>query len=166
MVLTSSRRLQNPLSGLILAYSFLACTAGEAGAQARVGIGKASLSIPVQMTIRPRLRLSAPAAPEVVERTTDVVELEFTFVVAANVDWSMTVALPADAAVHSTPTVRTATGAWAPLARGSELRVIGRMAPSNGELVRVRVRLPAAEGERLSRILRFTANYADGLSGG
>ncbi|MCE9603154.1 MAG: hypothetical protein K8S21_13195 [Gemmatimonadetes bacterium] len=118
------------------------------------------------MTIRPRLRMSAEAAPEVVGRTGDLVELEFTFVVAANVEWAMSVALPATAAVHSVPTVRTETGAWAPLTPGSELRVIGRTAPSNGAPVRIRVRLPSAEGTRLREVLRFSIGYADGQPGG
>jgi hypothetical protein len=109
--------------------------------------------------------MSAGAAPQVVGRTADQVELEFTFVVAANVDWSMSVALPADVAGQALPIVRTESGSWAPLTPGSELRVLGRMAPSNGSTVRVRVRLPSSERARLSDVLRFSIGYADGMSG-
>lgn len=164
-MLSSSRGLQAPLRGFFLAFVLVGGLSGRAQAQARVGVVRAALSIPVQVTIRPRLLMSAKAAPEVVGRTGDLVELEFTFVVAANVDWAMSLALPAGAVVHSFPTVRIETGAWAALTPGSELRVIGRMAPSNRATVRVRVRLPSAEGTRLSEVFRFSIGYADGLPG-
>ena len=162
---TSFRGRYGPLRRLILVPLLLAGPFGLAEAQARVGIGRTSLSIPIQMTIRPRLRLSAAAAPQVVGRTADLVELEFAFTVAANVDWSVTVALPADAALSGSPTVRTETGEWAPLTSGAEIRVIGRMAPSNGAIVRIRVRLPSSAGARLTDAFRFSVGYADGLPG-
>lgn len=114
--------------------------------------------------------MSAAVAPLVVGRTADLVEMEFEFTVAANIDWTLTVALPADAALPDdvlsrTPMVRTETGAWAPLNAGTEVRVIGRMAPSNGAVVRVRVRLPSANGARLSDVLRFSVGHADGTPG-
>lgn len=162
---TSFRGRYGSLRGFILGSSLLACPFGLAEAQARVGIGRTSVSIPVELTIRPRVRMSAAAAPQVVGRTADLVEMEFEFTVAANVDWSVTVALPLDAELDGSPAVRTETGGWAPLTSGAEIRVIGRMPPSNGALVRVRVRLPPASGARLTDVLRFSVGYADGLPG-
>lgn len=161
----SSRGLYGPPIRIFFACSLVVCPLGQAEAQARTGIGRTSLTIPVQMTIRPRLRLSSAAAPEVVSRTADAVEMEFAFVVAANVDWTVTVALPADAAVHGSPSVRTETGAWAPLASGAEIRVIGRMAPSDGTVIRVRVRLAASASAGMTDVLRFSIGPADGLPG-
>ena len=162
---TSFRGLYRSLRGFILGFSLLACPLGLAEAQARVGIGRTSISIPVQMTIRPRLRMSAAAAPQVVGRTADLVEMEFEFTVAANVDWSVTVALPLDAVLDGSPTVRTETGVWAPLTSGAEIRVTGRMPPSNGAVIRVRVRLASAASARITDVLRFSVGYADGLPG-
>ncbi len=163
---TSSCGLPGPLRRFIIVALLLAGPVGLAEGQSRAGIGRTSLSIPVQMTIRPHLQMSAAAAPQVVGRTADLVEMEFEFTVAANVDWSVTVALPADATPFGSPTVRTEAGEWAPLRSGAEIRVIGRMAPSNGTVVRVRVRLRSSAGARLTDALRFSVGYADGLQGG
>jgi len=149
----------------VLGALLLACPFGLATAQARTGIGRASLTIPVQITIRTRLRMTAVEPPQVIARTADQVEMEFAFVVSANVDWTVTVALPGGVAAQGAPAVRSETGAWTALASGSETRVVGRMAPSNGTVVRVRVRLPAAGAAGLSEVLRFSVDAADGLPG-
>lgn len=109
--------------------------------------------------------MTPSSPPEVVARTPAGVEMEFAFVVASNVDWAVTVALPGATEAAEAPAVRNDLGVWTVLESGREVRVIGRSAPSNGTLIRVRVRLPEGASTGLSDVIRFSIEPADGLPG-
>lgn len=149
-------------SGLLFGL-LLALGARAAGAQAVARIDRASLVIPVQMTIAPRLLLVSAGPAQVVGRTADGVEIELPFRVAANVAWSVSVALPrADSAVVGA-VVLTDRGLWRPLAKGVDVRVIGRREPSEPSIIKLRVRLPSNAKAGLAETLRVSIEPAEGV---
>lgn len=151
------------VSGLLVGL-VIAATGPAVGAQAVARIDRASLVIPVQMTIAPRLLLVSAGPAQVVGKTADGVEIELPFRVAANVSWSVSIGLPQSAEGATGAAVLTDRGAWRPLVRGIDVRVIGRRDPSEPSIIRLRVRLPSSAKPGLAETLRVSIGPAEGSS--
>ncbi len=129
---------------------------------AQVRLDRASLVIPVSLTIGPRLLLVSAGAATIAARTPAGVELELPFTVAANVPWSISVGLPARSDVREPIQVMDDRGRWRTLTAGASIRVIGRRDPCEPTLIRVRVRLPSNAKPGMTDAFRFAIEAADG----
>ena len=150
-------------SGLLFGLC-LTALAPAARAQAVARIDRASLVIPVQMTIAPRLLLVSAGPAQVVAKTADGIEIELPFRVAANVAWSVSVALPHMGNGVTGAAAQTERGAWRPLVQGAEVRVIARREPSEPTIIKLRVRIPSSAKPGLAETLRVSIGPAEGTS--
>lgn len=148
------------LRRLALGLSLFAVPTAELSAQVR--FDRASLVIPVSLTIGPRLLLVSAGAPAVAAKTPAGTELELPFTVAANVAWSITVGLPVGAEARDPVQVLDDRGRWRSLTPGGSVRVVSRRDPSEPTILKVRVRLPSNSKPGLTDTFRFAIEAAEG----
>jgi hypothetical protein len=159
-----SRLLPSPslLRGLVV-LGVLVVGSSEIGAQVvtRFGHGSASLAMPVTLQIPVRLMVSPAGSERVIQRTATYSEVDLPVRVAANLGWSLTVALGAATDVGPV-LIRTADGGWVDLG-STDARTVERSSePANALEVRIRLRLPAGMESTSALRLRLSLVPAEG----
>ena len=121
--------------------------------QVAVGVQTVSVRSTVSQNVPYRLRLSAPTAVRIVERTAEHTEIEFTVEAAANARWRLEMTSEA-----GDLDVQCETGDWISLAEGATAPVVFVRAPTNPTLlvvrIRVRGKVSAAQLARVQLVLR------------
>lgn len=116
--------------------------AAETQAVVRFGRGSATLELPVHLTVPVRLTVDAAGAERVVGQTPSFTEVELPIRVAANLAWTLTVALGATSDLGPV-LVRTVAGDWVALSATSPSAAVTGWDATNPIEVKVRLRLPA-----------------------
>src|SRR5688572_19755174 len=117
----------------------------EAQAVVRFGRGTASLSMPVKLEVPISLKVSATGNERVVERTATYTEIELPVRVAANLGWSLTVALGATSDAGPV-LLRSGDGEWLELVSTLPRAAVMSAEPANSIEVKLRLRVPAGMG--------------------
>ena len=112
-----------------------------------------------------RLRV-APSGPElIVTAGREFREIELPLTVAANVPWSLSIALPDGEEEPAVLAARDDTGEWRSTRNGGGVRVISHGKPTDPTEIRVRVRLASGAAVGSASRLRLVLEPAAGAPG-
>lgn len=135
-------------------------TASSAQQVVRLGRGSTSLEIPVRLEMPVQLKVSATAAERVVERTATYTEVELPVTVAANVGWTLTVAIGSASEIGPV-LLRSADGEWVELGTSAPRAAVSGREPANAVEVKLRFRLPSGTASTGALRLRLSIAQAD-----
>ena len=135
----------------------------ESEAQVVVRANRASLQIPVVLTVGVRLHVSQRAPAAFVATAPTYREVELPLTAAANVPWTLGISLPDVESLGVVLAIRNAAGAWEVPALGRPVVVLTRQEPTNPHEVLVRIRI--ARGTPADRVERLRL-HLDSAEGG
>ena len=135
----------------------------ESEAQVVVRANRASLQIPVVLTVGVRLHVSQRAPAAFVATAPSYREVELPLTAAANVPWTLGISLPDAESLGVVLAIRNAAGAWEVPALGRPVVVLTRQEPTNPHEVLVRIRI--ARGTPADRVERLRL-HLDSAEGG
>ena len=128
--------------------------AADTQAVVRFGRGSASLELPAQLTVPVRLTVTPAGAERIVGQTPSFTEVELPVRVAANLAWTLTVALGTETELGPV-LVRTPEGDWEEVGTTMSNAAITGSDATNPIEVKVRLRLPAGVTSTESLRLRL-----------
>lgn len=163
---TSSRARQTAAVMLFtIAALAVPCLASDASAQAVVvsgGNGSARLNLLAQATVGYRMNVRQSEPARVVARNSRATEIELPVTAASNVRWTLSVLSPSGSDAESGDIeVLDANGTWRTLDDDNAAAVYSSATPTNGQPVKVRLRLaPGADLDSVSTV-RFLMTPSD-----